>query len=162
MFGGRPGWALPLAALVCTTVAEPVAAASQRGAQRGEASWYGEFHQGKPMANRRPFRMMQATVAHRTLPLGSVVEVHNLRNGRKARAEVTDRGPYARGRVLDVSKGMAQRLDMLRPGTAPVEIRVLRRQERPAAVERRASRDTPRATAADRRSAAVAVKARRT
>jgi rare lipoprotein A len=69
--------------------------------------------------------MMQATVAHRTLPLGTVVEVRNLANGRTAQAEVTDRGPYARGRVLDVSKGVAQRLDMLHPGTAPVEIRVL-------------------------------------
>lgn len=80
------------------------------------------------MANRRPFRMMRATVAHRTLPLGTVVEVRNLDNGRTVKAEVTDCGPYARGRVLDVSKGVAQSLAMLHPGTAPVEIRVLRRQ----------------------------------
>lgn len=145
----RRGWVWPLAALLCASFAGPVAAAPQRG----EASWYGEFHQGKPMANQRPFRMMQPTVAHRTLPLGTVVEVRNLRNGRKVRAEVTDRGPYARGRVLDVSKGLARRLDMLHSGTAPVEIRVLRRKEGPTAGERRAPR-------ADRRPAAV--KARRT
>ena len=77
------------------------------------------------MANQQPFQMMQATVAHRTLPLGTMVEVRNLENGRTAQAEVTDRGPYARGRVLDVSKGLARRLDMLHAGTAPVEIRVL-------------------------------------
>ena len=152
MIEGRGRWALPLAALLCTSLAGPVVAAPQRG----EASWYGEFHQGKPMANQRPFRMMRATVAHRTLPLGTLVEVRNLENGRRARAEVTDRGPYARGRVLDVSKGVARRLDMVRPGTAPVEIRVLRRKERPAAGERRASRDT----GADRRP--VATGSRRT
>ena len=114
---------LPLATLLFAAFVSPTLAARP---QRGEASWYGEFHQGKPMANQRPFRMAQATVAHRTLPLGTVVEVRNLRNGRKAKAEVTDRGPYARGRVLDVSKGIARRLDMLRPGVAPVEIRVVK------------------------------------
>ena len=77
------------------------------------------------MANQRPFRMTRATVGHRTLPLGTVVEVRNAENGRTAQAEVTDRGPYVRGRVLDVSKAVAERLDMLLPGTAPVEIRVL-------------------------------------
>jgi rare lipoprotein A len=112
---------LPLAVLLGTTVAGPVLAAPIRG----EASWYGEFHRGRPMANGRPFRMMQATVAHRTLPLGTVVEVRNLDNGRTATAEVTDRGPYVRGRVLDVSKGVAQSLDMLDTGTARIEIRVL-------------------------------------
>lgn len=142
-------WGWPLAAVLCASVAGPVAAAPQRG----EASWYGEFHQGKPMANQRPFRMMQATVAHRTLPLGTVVEVRNLKNGRTVRAEVTDRGPYARGRVLDVSKGLARRLDMVHSGTAPVEVRVLRRKERPQAGERRAPQ-------AERRPAAI--KARRT
>ena len=77
------------------------------------------------MANQQPFRMAHATVAHRTLPLGTVVEVRNLENGRTAEAEVTDRGPYVRGRVLDVSKAVAERLDMIEPGTVPVEIRVL-------------------------------------
>ena len=133
----RGGWALSLAALLCTSLAGPVLAAPP---QRGEASWYGEFHQGKPMANQRPFQMARATVAHRTLPLGTLVEVRNLGNGRAVRAEVTDRGPYARGRVLDVSKGLARRLDMLHPGTAPVEIRVLQRGDQPHARERRASR----------------------
>ncbi|MBV8913147.1 MAG: septal ring lytic transglycosylase RlpA family lipoprotein [Acetobacteraceae bacterium] len=81
------------------------------------------------MANQRPFRMERATVAHRSLPLGTVVEVRNLENGRTAEAEVTDRGPYVRGRVLDVSKAVAEQLDMLHPGTAPVEIRVLARAD---------------------------------
>src|SRR4051794_69712 len=86
-----------------------MAGAGQAAAQRGQASWYGRFHEGKIMANHQPFRMLQATVAHRTLPLGTIVEVRNLANGRVAQAEVTDRGPYARRRVLDVSKAVADR-----------------------------------------------------
>jgi rare lipoprotein A len=114
-------WLLPLAALLGAMVAGPARAALQRG----QASWYGQFHEGRLMANQRPFRMTQATVAHRTLPLGTMVELRNLENGRMAKAEVTDRGPYVRGRVLDVSRAIAERLHMVHPGTAPVEIRVL-------------------------------------
>ena len=79
------------------------------------------------MANQQPFHMNQPTVAHRTLPLGTVVEVRNLQNGLSAEAEVTDRGPYVRGRILDVSKAIAERLGMLEDGTAPVEILVIAR-----------------------------------
>lgn len=109
--------------LLCAGVAGPALAE-----QRGRASWYGGFHEGKLMANQHPFRMMAPTVAHRTLPLGTKVEVRNLANGRVAEAEVTDRGPYVRGRLLDVSKGVAMQLAMLNTGTAPVEIRVLGRE----------------------------------
>ena len=118
----RHRWRLPLAGLLCT-----LAATQAFAAQRGRASWYGRFHEGKLMANQQPFHMNEPTVAHRTLPLGTVVEVRNLENGLVAEAEVTDRGPYVRGRVLDVSKAVAQQLDMVDGGTAPVEIRVLPR-----------------------------------
>jgi rare lipoprotein A len=84
--------------------------------QRGTASWYGNAG--------------AATVAHRSLPLGTVVDVRNLRNGRTARATVTTRGPYAKGRILDVSRGVARRLDMEKQGTAPVEVSVVRRPPR--------------------------------
>ena len=103
----------------------PISAAQVSAAQRGQASWYGAFHEGKLMANQRPFRMGEPTVAHRTLPLGTFIEVRNLENGRFIDAEVTDRGPYVRGRLLDVSKAVAEELDMLEGGTAAVEIRVL-------------------------------------
>src|SRR4051812_29137238 len=104
---------LPLAGVLGMTAATPGHAA----AQRGQASWYGRFHEGKLMANHKPFRMMLPTVAHRTLPLGTMVEVRNLANGRVIQAEVTDRGPYARRRVLDVSKAVAEQLGMLHAGT---------------------------------------------
>ena len=116
----RRKWALPLAGLLSAVFLTPAFAG-----QRGTASWYGRFHEGKLMANQQPFRMNQPTVAHRTLPLGTVVEVRNMQNGLSAEAEATDRGPYVRGRVLDVSRSVAERLDMLEDGTAPVEIRVV-------------------------------------
>ena len=121
----RHRWQLPLAGMLCAIALNPALAAPQRG----QASWYGSFHEGKLMANQRPFHMNQPTVAHRTLPLGTVVEVRNLANGYTAEAEVTDRGPYVRGRVLDVSKAVAEQLDMIPSGTAPVEIRVLARAD---------------------------------
>lgn len=80
---------LPLAVLLCTTVAGPVLAASLRK----EASWYGKFHHGRLMANGRPFRMTQATVAHRTLPLGIVVEMRNLERHQRALVRVGLRHP---------------------------------------------------------------------
>jgi rare lipoprotein A len=75
--------------------------------QVGQASWYGGFHHGRKMANGKPFNMYANTVAHRTLPLGTVVQVINRSNGRSVTATVTDRGPYAKRRVLDVSRGIA-------------------------------------------------------
>jgi rare lipoprotein A len=121
----RQRWQFALAGLLCTIAATPISAAQVSAAQRGQASWYGEFHEGKLMANQQPFRMDEATVAHRSLPLGTLIEVRNLRNGRTIDAEVTDRGPYVRGRMLDVSKGVAEELDMLDGGTTAVEIRVI-------------------------------------
>lgn len=93
--------------------------------QVGQASWYGGFHHGRLMANGKRFNMYANTVAHRTLPLGTVVTVTNRNNGRSVTATVTDRGPYAKQRVLDVSRGIANKLDMLKTGTASVEISVM-------------------------------------
>ena len=121
----RQRWQFALAGLLCTLAVTPISAAQLSVGQRGQASWYGEFHEGKLMANQRPFRMDEATVAHRTLPLGTLIEVRNLKNGRFVDAEVTDRGPYVRGRMLDVSKAVAEELEMLEGGTAAVEIRVI-------------------------------------
>lgn len=98
--------------------------------QVGQASWYGGFHHGRKMANGKPFNMYANTVAHRTLPMGTVVQVTNRSNGRSVTATVTDRGPYAKRRVLDVSRGIASKLDMLKSGVATVEITVISKPER--------------------------------
>lgn len=103
----------------------PPASAAQACApftQRGVASWYGPSHHGKRTASGAPFDMNGLTAAHRTLPLGTRIEVENLGNGRKVTVTVNDRGPYVRGRVLDLSRAAAQRLDFKDDGTAPVRI----------------------------------------
>jgi rare lipoprotein A len=105
-----------LAAFVATAEAE----------QRGVASFYGGKHHGQLMANGKRFDQNAGTVAHRTLPLGSHVCVENLSNGREVcNLTVTDRGPYVRGRIIDVSRGVARRLDMVDDGTTRVEVTLL-------------------------------------
>ena len=92
---------------------------------RGEASYYAGFHHGKKTASGERFNMHSLTAAHRTLPLGSKIKVTNLNNGKEVVVRVNDRGPYAKGRVLDVSLGAAKKLDMIKTGTTKVSIQIL-------------------------------------
>ena len=94
--------------------------------QVGLASWYGGGFQGQYTANGEVFDMNQLTAAHTTLPLPSIVEVVNLQNNRALRIRVNDRGPFARGRIIDLSRRAAQLLGLERSGTALVRVRVLR------------------------------------
>lgn len=84
---------------------------------RGVASWYGEAFHGKQAANGELFDMGALTAAHRTLPLGSVVRVVNLANGKHVYVRITDRGPYVNGRILDLSRGAAAQIGMLSGGS---------------------------------------------
>jgi rare lipoprotein A len=93
--------------------------------ERGMASWYGEPFHGRPTASGEIYDMHGLSAAHRELPLGTEIEVTNLDNGRSVRLVVNDRGPYVRGRILDLSFGAAQKLDMVQAGLAPVEIRIV-------------------------------------
>ena len=99
--------------------------------QKGIASWYGEPFHGRPTASGEIFDMYAMTAAHRLLPLGSHIKVKNLANGRTITLKVNDRGPFVRGRILDVSYEAARALLMIQSGTAPVELRVVKihRQE---------------------------------
>jgi rare lipoprotein A len=91
-------------------------------AQTGKASWYGgEFH-GRQTATGERFDQNRLTAASRTLPLGSRARVTNLDNGRSVEVEITDRGPFARGRVLDLSRAAARELGMIEDGTARVRV----------------------------------------
>lgn len=94
-------------------------------AETGVASWYGPDFDGKYTANGERFDMNALTAAHRTLPMPSVVEVTNLDNGRSIQLRVNDRGPYARDRILDVSRRAAQMLGFENSGTAHVRVRLL-------------------------------------
>jgi rare lipoprotein A len=93
--------------------------------QTGEASWYGaEFH-GQPTSSREIYDMNDLTAAHNTLPLGTFVMVTNLSNGKSIVVRINDRGPFVKGRVIDLSYAAAKALDMVGPGTAPVRIEAL-------------------------------------
>ncbi len=90
------------------------------------ASWYGQAFQGQYTANGEIFDLNELTAAHTTLPLPTIVEVVNLQNNRALRIRVNDRGPFVKGRIIDLSRRAAQLLGVEGPGTAPVRVRVLK------------------------------------
>jgi rare lipoprotein A len=98
--------------------------------QTGVASWYGPNFHGKPTANGETFDMNQVGAAHKTLPIPTLVRVTNLRNGKAMNIRINDRGPYAHGRIIDLSKRAAQLLGFEKAGTAPVRVQVLERESR--------------------------------
>jgi Lytic transglycolase len=93
--------------------------------QLGVASWYGPGFQGNPTASGEIYNQYALTAAHPTLPLGTPVEVTNLANGKSVRVRITDRGPFIRGRTIDLSHGAAQRLGMVQAGLSRVRIKPL-------------------------------------
>lgn len=93
--------------------------------QKGIASWYGPTFHGKKTANGEIYNMHDMTAAHKTLPIGTMVSVHNLKNDREIVVRINDRGPFVRGRIIDLSNAAAQKIGMIADGTAPVEIEAL-------------------------------------
>lgn len=89
----------------------------------GRASWYGE---SQMTASGERFDKHALTAAHRTLPFGTRVRVTNTRNGRSVVVRINDRGPYSRGRVIDLSEEAARRIGMIEAGVVPVVLEVLR------------------------------------
>jgi rare lipoprotein A len=91
----------------------------------GIASWYGGWHQGRPTASGARFDRAALTAAHRSLPLGTIVLVENLDNGRSVALRITDRRPYKPGRIIDLSQAAARRLGLEQPGLGLVALTVL-------------------------------------
>jgi rare lipoprotein A len=96
------------------------------GRQVGQASWYGPDFYGQTTAGGTLYTGEALTAAHRSLPFGTLVRVTNLENGRQVVVVIDDRGPFVRGRVIDLSFAAARRLGMVRDGVAPVRLKVLR------------------------------------
>lgn len=90
--------------------------------QYGMASWYGKKFHGRRTASGERYDMSKLTAAHRRAPLGSYALVTNLDTGRSVRVRINDRGPFARGRIIDLSRAAAQRLGMLTSGVARVKV----------------------------------------
>lgn len=96
--------------------------AAPSGAYSGKASWYGGRHHGGPTASGERFNKNAMTAAHRTFPMGTRVRVTNLRNGRSVVVRINDRGPYSKGRIIDLSEAAARKLDMIEAGVVPVRL----------------------------------------
>ena len=93
--------------------------------ERGTASWYGPGFHAERTSSGETYDMYGMTAAHKTLPIPVYAEVTNLRNGRRVVVRINDRGPFVGDRLIDLSYTAAAKLDMLREGTAPVEVRVV-------------------------------------
>jgi rare lipoprotein A len=93
--------------------------------ERGLASWYGKEFDGLPTASGETFRPEKVSAAHRTLPLGTLVEVTNEKNGKSVRVKVNDRGPFVAGRIVDLSKAAAAEIGSVGDGVVPVTLRVV-------------------------------------
>jgi rare lipoprotein A len=115
--------------------------------ETGIASWYGPDFHGKYTANGDVFDQNAVTAAHRTLPMPSIVKVTNLENGRSIEVKVNDRGPFAHGRILDLSKRAAELLGMDMQGTARVRVQVMADESRALALQLK-SGDAPPIAAA--------------
>ncbi|MTI87634.1 MAG: septal ring lytic transglycosylase RlpA family protein [Balneolaceae bacterium] len=93
--------------------------------ETGVSSWYGPNFHGKLTANGEIYDMDGITAAHRTLPFNSIVLVENLDNGKSLQVRINDRGPYAKDRILDLSRGAARKLGVIGPGTANIKLYLL-------------------------------------
>jgi len=125
--------------------------------ERGIASWYGRPFHGRPTSSGEMYDMEEMTAAHTSLPLPTWVEVTNLSNGKTVVVKVNDRGPFVANRLIDLSYAAAKALDIVRNGTARVEIRAL--DSRPADWTARAPETTPRRSAAQPRASTADARA---
>ncbi len=121
-FRAAPAILLAFAAAACVRLAPFVAPGS---VETGVASWYGPGFHGRPTSSREVFDMYDMTAAHRSLPLGTRVMVTNLAGGRSVEVRINDRGPFAKGRIIDLSYAAARILGLIGPGTARVSVEIL-------------------------------------
>lgn len=109
-----------LIVLLCTLLF--LASCSRKITENGKASYYADKFEGHRTASGSTFHQNSLTAAHRTLPFGTKVKVTNVANGRSVKVRITDRGPFAEGRVIDLSKKAAKKIGMLSTGVAVVEV----------------------------------------
>lgn len=109
------------------SLAEPAIPANAKplATETGRASWYGPPYHNRRGSNGEIYNMHAMTAAHRTLPLGSIVRVTNLQTGHAALVRITDRGPFIRGRIVDLSLAAARKVDIYKPGVAQVRVDVM-------------------------------------
>lgn len=115
-----------IAAFASLMISRLEAADSSTGSTVGIASWYADrFHQ-KRTASGEPYLKDALTAAHRSLPFGTMVHVENLQNGKSVIVKINDRGPFHRGRIIDVSRVAAKKLGFIRQGEARVRLTIVK------------------------------------
>lgn len=119
-----------LAVLILATGCAPKAGLIDRPLgwdQKGDACWYGKEFHGRRTAGGEIFDMYKLTAAHLNLPFGTYVKVTNLKNGKSVVVKINDRGPFVKGRIIDVSYAAAKKLDMINDGVVPAVIEVVKK-----------------------------------
>ncbi len=118
---------LPGAEENAADLAEPAipSGATPLATEVGRASWYGPPYHNRRGSNGEVYNMHAMTAAHRTLPLGTIVRVTNMKTGHSALVRITDRGPFISGRLIDLSLAAARKLDVYQPGVAEVKVEVM-------------------------------------
>ena len=106
------------------------ACAKHNRIQTGKGSWYGKKFHGRKTASGKKYNMYALTAAHKTLPFNTIVEVTNLSNNRKVIVRINDRGPYAKGRIIDLSYLAAKKLGYINKGVEKLKVRVLYKQKK--------------------------------
>ena len=97
--------------------------------ENGKASYYGNEFNGRKTASGQEFDKNKLTAAHKTLPFGTVVTVKNVSNGQTVKVTITDRGPYAKGRIIDLSEKAASSIGMINQGVAQVQLKYRRKKK---------------------------------
>lgn len=107
-------------------IAASVTSCAPKITQRGKASYYADKFKNRPTASGERYKPGRLTAAHKTLPFGTKVTVINRQNGQRVKVVINDRGPFVSGRIIDVSRKAAKRLNMIRSGVVDVQIKYKR------------------------------------
>lgn len=113
--------------LIAIFIVATLFACSPKLSQTGKASFYGDKFNGRKTASGVTFRNSKKIAAHKTLPFGTKVKVTNLKNGKSTKVTIQDRGPFVSGRIIDLSKKSARKIDMVNQGVANVKIEYKRK-----------------------------------
>lgn len=93
---------------------------------KGGASYYADKYEGRPTASGESFSQKKLTAAHKTLKFGTMVRVTNLSNNKKVEVKINDRGPYVNGRIIDLSRAAAEKIDLIKSGVAEVTVEIIK------------------------------------
>ena len=120
-------WALVLSLVICGCAGSRAARKAGGPCERGRASWYGGHFHGRETASGETYDKEGLTAAHPSLPFGTIVKVTNEKNGWSCNVRINDRGPFVKGRIIDVSEAAARQLGMIGDGVVPVSVRIVKK-----------------------------------